>query len=509
MSTLRASESEISATTDVVVVGGGNAALCAALAASDAGADVVVLERAPFSERGGNSAFTGGGLRFPFRGESDLLELLRDLTRAELESIDFDSYTEADFFTDIERVTEYRADPDLAEVLVKRSFDTLRWMADKGVRFIPSYQRYSFLVNGRHKFGGGAPIEVSGGGQGLVDALTKAANQQGVKIIYSARALELMVTDTGSVVGVVARVGGLRRVIGARAVVLAAGGFEANAEWRARYLGPGWDLAKVRGSRFNTGDGIRMALEIGAMPWGHWSGCHSVAWDLNAPAFGDLAVGHGFNKHSYFLGIMVNSRGERFVDEGSDLRNLTYAQKGRETLSQPGQFAWQIFDARVADLLTRDFYRIKQVTRVTADTLEELVTKLDGVDSARCLATIKEYNATATSGREFDPVVKDGRATAGLPLPKSNWANPIDTPPFEAFAITCGVTFTFGGLRITTDAEVVSTDGAPIPALFACGEMAAGLFYFNYPGSTGLTWGSVMGRIAGQRAAQASLSGAR
>jgi len=264
--------------------------------------------------------------------------------------------------------------------------------------------------------------------------------------------------------------------------------------------------SRTRRGRCLTGDGIRMALDVGAMPWGHWSGCHSVAWELNAPPFGDLAVGHGFNKHSYFLGIMVNSRGERFVDEGSDLRNLTYAQKGREILAQPGQFAWQIFDARVAGLLTRDFYRIRQVTKVTADTLEELVTKLDGVDPQRCLATIKEYNAAATSTREFDPVNKDGRSTVGLALPKSNWANPIDKPPFEAFAATCGVTFTFGGVRITTDAEVVSTEGEPIPGLFACGEMAAGLFYFNYPGSTGLTWGSVTGRIAGRRAGELAVA---
>jgi tricarballylate dehydrogenase len=490
---------------DVLVVGAGNAALCAALAARDAGARVVALERAPFNERGGNSAFTGGGLRFPFKDEHDLLKLLRDLAPAELESIDFDSYTEDDFFADIARVTEYRADPDLADILVKRSFDTLQWMADKGVRFLPSYQRYSFLVNGRHKFGGGAPVEVSGGGQGLVDALTRAATRQDVTIVYQARALELTADDNG-VTGVTARIGDRKRTIRARSVVLASGGFEANAEWRARYLGPGWDLAKVRGSRFNTGDGIRMALDVGAMPWGHWSGCHSVAWELNAPPFGDLAVGHGFNKHSYFLGIMVNSRGERFVDEGSDLRNLTYAQKGREILAQPGQFAWQIFDARVAGLLTRDFYRIRQVTKVTADTLEELVTKLDGVDPQRCLATIKEYNAAATSTREFDPVNKDGRSTVGLALPKSNWANPIDKPPFEAFAATCGVTFTFGGVRITTDAEVVSTEGEPIPGLFACGEMAAGLFYFNYPGSTGLTWGSVTGRIAGRRAGELAVA---
>jgi tricarballylate dehydrogenase len=485
---------------DVVVVGAGNAGLCAAVAAADAGSKVLVLERAPYAERGGNSAFTGGGLRFPFRDEKDLLQIVRDLTQSELDKIDFDSYSEVDFFTDIANVTENRADPDLAEMLVTKSYDTLCWMADKGVRFLPSYERYAFEVDGRYKFGGGAPLEAAGGGPGLVDSLTRSAEQRGVTILYNARGIDLVGDDSGPT-GLIAKIDGTTTLVSAGAVVLAAGGFQANAEWRARYLGPGWDLAKVRGTRFNTGDGIRMALDIGAMPWGHWSGCHSVAWDLNAPDFGDLDVGHGFNKHSYFLGIMVNSRGERFVDEGADLRNLTYAQKGRETLAQPGQFAWQIFDARVADLLTRSFYRIPRVTRVTADTLEELVKKLEGVDPERCLATIREFNAAATSDKPFDPVNRDGRATVGLALPKSNWANPIVEPPFEAFAITCGITFTFGGLRITTDSEVVDTGGDVIPSLYACGELAAGLFYFNYPGSTGLTWGSVMGKVAGERAA--------
>ena len=164
----------------------------------------------------------------------------------------------------------------------------------------------------------------------------------------------------------------------AKAVVLACGGFEANAEWRTRYLGPGWELAKVRGTRFNTGDGIRMALDAGAMPWGHWSGSHAVGWDRNAPDFGDLAVGDGFQKHSYPFGIMINADGLRFVDEGADFRNYTYAKYGRVILAQPHQFAWQIFDQKVVHLL-RDEYRIRQVTKVTADTLEELLPKLEGV----------------------------------------------------------------------------------------------------------------------------------
>jgi tricarballylate dehydrogenase len=303
--------------------------------------------------------------------------------------------------------------------------------------------------------------------------------------------------------GVTVRYRGRTRAIRARAVVLAAGGFEANPEWRTRYLGPGWDLAKVRGTRFNTGDGIRMALEVGAAPCGNWSGCHAVGWDRNAPEFGDLAVGDGFQKHSYPFGIMLNAAGERFVDEGADFRNYTYAKYGAVILRQPGQFAWQIFDRKVVHLL-RDEYRIRQVTKVTADSLETLVGKLDDVNPVRALETLRQYNAAVRTEIAFNPNVKDGRGTRGLPVPKSNWANPIDEPPFEAYAVSCGITFTFGGLRITSDAQVLDTDGAPIQGLYAAGELVGGLFYFNYPGGTGLMSGAVFGRIAGDSAGRAA-----
>jgi tricarballylate dehydrogenase len=281
---------------------------------------------------------------------------------------------------------------------------------------------------------------------------------------------------------------------------LAAGGFQANTEWRTRYLGPGWELAKVRGTRFNTGDAIRMALDIGAAPAGNWSGCHAVAWERNAPEFGDLVVGDAFQKHSYPWGIYINSHGRRFLDEGADFRNYTYAKYGRTILEQPGQFAWQIFDAKVKPQL-RDEYRIRQVTRRTSNTLEGLVAQLEDTNRTAALEEIKRYNAAVRTDNPFNPKVKDGRRTEGLEIPKSNWANTIDQPPFEAYAVTCGITFTFGGLRINNNAQVMSTDGEPIPGLFAAGELVGGLFWFNYPGGSGLTNGSVFGRIAGASAA--------
>ena len=268
---------------------------------------------------------------------------------------------------------------------------------------------------------------------------------------------------------------------------------------RTRYLGPGWDLAKVRGTRFNTGEGIRMAMDIGASPYGNWSGCHAVGWEMNAPEFGDLAVGDQFQKHSYPFAIMVNATGKRFVDEGADFRNYTYAKYGRVVLEQPGQFAWQIFDQKTKHL-QRDEYNIRQITKVTACSIDELAGKLDGVDADAFVTEIAEYNAAVNQDIEFNPNVKDGRTTEGLPVDKTNWANTIDQPPYEGYAVTCGVTFTFGGLRINNEGEVLNRDLKPIRGLFAAGELVGGIFYFNYPGGSGLTSGSVFGKQAGTSA---------
>jgi tricarballylate dehydrogenase len=492
----------MSQTYDVVVVGAGNAGMCAALAAADEGARVLVLERAPQDERGGNSAFTAGAMRVAYDGVDDLRELMPHLTDDEVAVTDFGSYPEDAFYSDIAKVTEYRSDPDMAELLVSRSFPTLKWMSTKGVRFLPIYGRQAFKVDGRFKFWGGLTVETNGGGPGLVDSLFTAADKAGIDVWYEARGRALLADDDG-VHGIVLQHRGRTEQVKAKAVVLAAGGFEANAEWRTRYLGPGWDLAKVRGSRFNTGDGIQMALDAGARPYGNWSGCHAVGWDRNAPEFGDLAVGDGFQKHSYPFGIMINALGERFVDEGADFRNYTYAKYGHVVLKQPSQFAWQIFDQTVTHLL-RDEYRISQVTKETADSIEALVGKLDGVNPEKALRTIREFNDAVQTDIPFDPNVLDGR-NADLPIPKSNWANPLVEPPFEAYQVTCGITFTFGGLRIDTGGRVMSTEDKPIDGLYACGELVGGLFYFNYPGGSGLTAGSVFGRIAGTSAGAAAV----
>jgi tricarballylate dehydrogenase len=492
---------------DVVVVGCGNAGLSAALEASEAGARVLVLERAPYEMRGGNTAFTGGGYRFAYDSVEDIKRVVPDISEEQLANTDFGTYPESQFFDDIARVTQYRTSPDLADILAKESKAAVFWLADKGVRFLPKYGRQSFKIDGKFVFWGGVPLGATGEGKGLVDFLLKACAASRVEVRFDARATSLL-ADRGVVYGV--RVTGKDddESIHCAGVVLAAGGFQANTEWRTKYLGPGWDLAKVRGTQFNTGDGIQMALDAGAIAWGNWSGCHAVSWDLNAPDFGDRTVGEGFSKHSYPLGIMVNQLGERFVDEGYDIRNYTYARYGREVLKQPGQAAWQVFDAKVEPLL-RDHYRIREVSKYTASTLEELAAKLDGIDAAAFVDNVNEFNAAVSDDAEFDPTEKDGKSTRGLAINKTNWAQRIDTPPFTAYAVTCGVTFTFGGVRISPSAEVLDQSGRPIPGLYAAGEMVGGIHYFNYAGGSGLTAGTVFGRRAGAGAAARALVGAK
>jgi tricarballylate dehydrogenase len=493
-------------TADVVVVGAGNAALCAALAARERGANVIVLERAPKEEAGGNSTFTAGNIRTVFHTASDIVELCPDLSEHELSITDFGTYTEAQFFDDMGRLTEYRTDPDMCELLVTRSLATLKWMRTKGVRFMPIYGKQAFKIDGRFKFWGGLVVCAWGGGPGLVEALTKACQLDGIEIVYGARASSLIHDDDG-VHGVRARLraSGTTEEFHGAAVVLAAGGFQSNPEMRTRYLGPGWDLAKVRGTRFNTGEGIRMALDAGARAYGNWSGCHAVGWDANAPEFGDLEVGDNFQKHSYPWGVMVNAEGRRFVDEGADFRNYTYAKYGRVILNQPNQMCWQVFDNKIIPTL-RDEYRIRQVTKVRADTLEALAEKLEGVHTETFLREIQAYNAAVRIEVDYNPNILDGRCTEGLPINKSNWANRLDEPPFEAYQTTCGITFTFGGIRIGEGAQVLDTEDVPIPGLYAAGEMVGGLFWFNYPGGTGLMAGSVFGKIAGEAAADSRFS---
>lgn len=484
---------------DVIVVGAGNAAAAAAVSAHEHGAKVLVLEAAPEDQRGGNSTYTGGMLRVVYHGVDDLRQLIPDLSEGELSICDLDTYTEDQYFDDMGRLTQFRSDPELTETLIRQSFDTARWMQRQGVRFQLAFGNHAFKVDGRFKFWGGSAAQIWGGGAELVKAWHARLQRINVPVLYRTPALSLLHNDNG-VAGVRVHKNGKTTDICAKAVVLASGGFEANAEMRTRYLGPGWDLAKVRGTKYNTGKGIEMALAIGAMPTGHWSGCHATEWDMNAPPFGDLTVGDSFQKHNYPFCIYINAKGERFVDEGADFHTFTYAKYGREVLNQPGQIAWQVFDQKVTHLLRED-YRIKRITKAQADTFEELANRLEGVNGRKFLETVAAFNAAPRPNVQFDPNVLDGLCTQGLAINKSNWALKLDKPPYHAYGVTCGITFTFGGLMINTKSEVQDTTEQSIPGLYAAGEIVGGLYYHNYGSGSGLMSGAVFGRIAGREAA--------
>ncbi|KAJ5151354.1 uncharacterized protein N7482_010606 [Penicillium canariense] len=514
---------------EVLVVGGGNAGFSAAISAAQTNptAKVVVIDKCPATWAGGNSYFTAGAFRTVHNGLDDLLPLVNNTPSEKASRIDLPVYSEADFTHDLQRMTGGRTDPALSKILVQDSREAIGWLAQNGVRFQLSFNRQAYEVGNRIKFWGGMALQTENGGKGLIEDHLRAAQKHGVQVFFDTTATKLVADPaTGAIAGVevvtVASSGGIthhqprrKMIVHAPAVVLAAGGFEANPQLRAQYLGPGWDAARVRGTPYNTGDLLQIAQrDVSARTVGNWSGCHSVAWDADAPAHaGDRGISNEYTKSGYPLGIMVNRDGVRFVDEGSDMRNYTYAMIGRRILQQPGQVAFQIWDARTTPWLRREEYRPEVTRHLTGNTLEELADRCVEAglaDKQRFLATLSEYNssvpADAAAQGTWNPAAKDGLATKGLPVPKSNWALPIDRAPFLAVRVTAGITFTFGGLAVNPEtAEVISeTTSAEIPGLYAVGEMLGGIFHDNYPGGSGLTSGAVFGRRAGRAAAKRS-----
>jgi tricarballylate dehydrogenase len=348
-------------------------------------------------------------------------------------------------------------------------------------------------MGGKIKFPSGRVISVNDGGLGLVEMLFPTAEKNGIEILYEAKATGLTFDNRGKATGVRVQTAEGLVDFSSTAVVLAAGGFEANPEMRARYLGPGWDLVKVRGSRYNTGEVLTLALGFGAQPLGHWSGCHAVLVDAQAPDV-ECAYEH---RYSYPYGIMVDINGRRFIDEGEDFFSYTYAKCGREVLRLPWRTAYQLFDSKTRPLLRSEYSR---GFHVSADTVEALAKKLPGLDWENVVKTVAGFNDAVTD-TPFDPSKHDGKCTQGVTPMKSNWAQRLDTPPYYAFPVTCGITFTFGGLGITEKGEVKDTSGNVISGVFAAGEITGGSFFNNYPGGSGLMKGAVFGRLAGSSAA--------
>jgi len=486
----------------VVVVGSGNAALCAGIAALEGGADVLMLEKAGEALAGGNTKYTAGAMRFAYDGAADLLPLLKDPDDPRLAKTDFGGYTTTKFAEDLLMFNGGRPLSPEQKKLIGESLSAMQWLGEHGVKFEPIYSRQSFEKDGRHVFWGGLTLAAENEGVGLFDMELAAFKRMGGTICYDAGVTSL-ITDNGRVTGV--RVG--EEEIAADAVILACGGFEANADLRRDWMGANWAKAKVRGTPMNTGDGLQMAEALNAQTYGLIDGCHATPMDLHMADYGGLDLPaserKNYRKICYFLGVMINANGDRFVDEGENFRNYTYAQFGKAVLDQPGHFAWQIFDAKVDDLLYAE-YSFHDAHFFEADTLDDLITKLDGVNRSGAQATLEAFNTAVDDTTSFDPTKLDGKATHGLPLPKSNWAQKLDTPPFKAYPVTGGITFTYGGLKIDDQARVLTEQNTPIPGLFAAGELVGGVFFEGYPGGSGLTSGAVFGRTAGQCAANFS-----
>ena len=480
---------------DVVVVGAGNAALCAALSAREQGAEVVVLEKAPADEQGGNCPYTGGGFRFVHNGIEDLRGLLPDLSEGEAGRVSMAPYTAEDFRQHFAAVTRGEAEPELVETLIAESRPTVEWMASKGVR-------WELTSQARGEAGAPSVIPNSVGlsawesGQGLVRMLTTACRRAGITVLYQTEMTRLLTSDSDDVVGVEIRDRDGTSELRSSAVVLACGGFEANPDMRRQHIGPGWELARVRGAAHNTGDGIRAAMDVGAGPAGQWTGCHATPIDVDAPDTGDLKVTDIMPRRSYPIGITVNSDGRRFVDEGAGFAEQTFVAMGHAVLSQRGGIAHQLFDTKALPHMEG---RYQAARRVEANSVRELAGLLD-VDPAALEATVEEFNSVAHDG-EYEPRVPDGRSTVGIDPPKSNWAISLDRPPYTAYTVTGGITYTYGGLKIDARARVLDVHGSPISGLYAAGIIVGGIFVHGSLRAAGLMHGAVFGRIAGTQAA--------
>ncbi|HXA22037.1 MAG TPA: FAD-dependent tricarballylate dehydrogenase TcuA [Acetobacteraceae bacterium] len=486
---------------DVIVIGAGNAALSAAVSARENGADkVLVLEKAPRAMRGGNTHWSGGVLRFAFDDPQEISPLLPGV---ENDYEDFfagvSPYPKDRYLADLQRVTSGRTDPELSNILVSNSKDTVFWMNRNRVKMEPALGVAGVKRGNVVVWPPGLIVRAAHEGVGLSASWFATAERVGVEIRYASAAIELIVDQRGRIVGVKVRDNDSIQEVAGKAIVLGCGGFEANVQMRTQHIGPLVGAAKVRGTPHNQGDGLRMALAIGAMPWGQWSGCHATPISADWGEFAPRALTDRSNRLSYLYGVMLNRQGVRFVDEGEDTNFYTYAKFGRAILAQPGAKAWQIFDQKVIHLLEPRYATSKPLT---AGTLEELVEQLDIDDKVQAVKTLHAYNAAARNADEgFDPSRKDGISTSGLTPEKTNWGIRLDAPPFHAYSATGGITFTFGGVKVNENTQVMGTDWRPLKGLYACGEMIGGLFYDNYPAGTGLVSGATFGRIAGRNAA--------
>ena len=475
---------------DVVVVGCGIAGLSAAVSARQAGAKVAVLERAPREERGGQTRWTEALLRMKSETEvTDDFEdhfgrnaghyldprLIRETSR------DFDGWPA------IVKTLGF-TDPDLITTFASSVGPTVQWLKTFGVKFdfLPTY----FITASQPRM---API---GGGLALIEALAAWAESHGMTFFYETTARTLLQNEDGIVTGVAATSGGNTAKFHAKAVVLASGGFEGNAEMLTHYIGPRARYLRpvARGGYYNKGEGIRMALAIGAAACGDYGSFHAEPLDPRSGAPEPVVLVFNY-------GILVNKMGQRFVDEAPATVDATYEAITRVIFEQPEGIAYAVLDAQLNEVPNWKRSVRSDQSPISANSIPELAGKI-GIDPVALTTTVTAFNAACPAARTFQPLELDGLATASALIPKkSNWARPIEKPPFVAWPIICGNCFTFGGLKIDSSSRVLNNDGVVMPGLYAAGE-TIGLYYGTYPGATSVLRGAVFGRIAGTHAAQ-------
>ena len=455
---------------DVIVVGGGNAGLCAALAARGGGAQrVLVLERASEAMRGGNSRHTRN-IRCVHRGHAD------------------ETYEPAEFLDDLRSVTGDPVNPELAESTIRLSEELPGWMSRHGAAWQPPLAGTLHLGRTNRWF--------LGGGKALINSYYATLTRMGVEVRYNACVNDVLI-DNRRFEGVAVRQDGIQEIIRGRAFVAAAGGFEANLSWLKQYWGEAVDNFRIRGTPHNDGKLLAILLRHGTTAIGDPRGLHAVAVDARSPKFDGGIV---TRLDAIPFGIVVNRDGRRFYDEGEEIWPKRYATWGSLIAEQPGQLAYCVVDAKTIACFLPPVYK-----PIIADSLEDLVPQLE-VDSAAFVATLREFNAAANGNREAKRE-KDGLRTRGLSPAKSNWALPIDQPPFYAFPLRPGITFTYMGVAVDGAARVLDRSGRPFQNLYAAGEIMAGnILSKGYLAGLGLTIGSVFGRLAGEEAAKHAFS---
>lgn len=458
---------------DVLIAGGGNAALCAAIAAARGGASVLIAEAAPKDWRGGNTRHTRNCRLAHDEGNGVLMG----------------PYPMEEFMDDLMRVTEGRTDPELAELTLEKSKELWDFLEAQGVRFQPS-------IGGTLSLGRTNAFFL-GGGRSMLNALYRTAEDLGVDVRYGTRVAELEIEDGFFLSATLEEnwenAAARRLRVEARTFVAASGGFEANLDWLEEAWGPAARNFLVRGTPYNRGHVLRLLLDAGVHPVGEPNQCHAVAVDGRAPKFDGGIV---TRLDCVPFGIVVNEQTRRFYDEGEDFWPKRYAIWGRLVAAQPGQVGHVIIDDKAAGLFMPSVFPPE-----TADTIEELAEKV-GLDPTALRATIEDFNAACVPG-DFDHRVHDTCRTDGLDPPKSHWARPIDVPPFRAYTLRPGITFTYLGVKVNRDARMVLADGTASPNLFAAGEVMAGnVLGQGYLAGIGMTIGSVFGRIAGETAAR-------